>query len=75
MALAVVVVGLLHATLPGDFRVSPGLRYAYMAILLAFLVVLTIGDPGRIDRDRPWLRVTTILMTGLITTSTALATN
>jgi len=45
MALAVVVVGLLHATLPSDFRVSPGLQYAYMAILLAFLLVLTIGDP------------------------------
>ena len=35
--------------------------------------MLIIGDPGRIDRQRRWLRVTTLLMTGLITLVTAVS--
>jgi hypothetical protein len=35
--------------------------------LLLFLAVLIIGDPGRIDRQRTWLRWTTGLMIALIT--------
>ena len=41
--------------------------------LAVFLVVLIAGDPGRIDRNRPWLRVTTGLMIGLITLVNAVA--
>ena len=43
------------------------------SFLLCFLGVLIIGDPGRIDRQRRWLRVTTLLMFGLITLATASA--
>jgi hypothetical protein len=39
----------------------------YPAFMVAFLVLLVVGDPGRIDRQRRWLKVTTGLMIGLIT--------
>ncbi len=55
----------MHQFLPHDFRISP--RWVYPAFLLAFLVVLIVGDPGRIDRQRRWLRVATALMIALIT--------
>ena len=34
---------------------------------------IDLGDPGRIDRQRRWLRVTTLLMFGIITLVTATA--
>ena len=55
----------LHQLMPGDFRVSP--HWMYPAFMVVFLVMLVVGDPGRIDRQRRWLRVTTGLMIGLIT--------
>lgn len=48
-------------------------RWIYPMFLVAFLVVLIVGDPGRIDRQRRWLRVTTGLMIALITGVDALA--
>lgn len=71
MAAAVVSVGVLQELVPDDFRVLP--RLVYPILLLGFLVVLITGDPGRIDRQRRWLRVTTLLMFGLITLATATA--
>jgi hypothetical protein len=71
MAAAVVSVGVLQELVPADFRVLP--RFVYPIFLLCFLDVLIIGDPGRIDRQRRWLRVTTSLMTGLITVVTAVS--
>ncbi|MGS0687947.1 hypothetical protein ACVBEQ_22775 [Nakamurella sp. GG22] len=71
MATAVLSVGVLQELIPDDFRILP--RYAYPLALLCFMVVLVIGDPGRIDRQRRWLRVTTLLMFGLITLVTATA--
>ena len=71
MAAAVVSVGVLQELVPDDFRVLP--RLVYPILLLGFLVVLILGDPGRIDRQRRWLRVTTLLMFGLITLATASA--
>ena len=71
MAAAVVSVGVLQELVPADFRVLP--RFVYPIFLLCFLGVLIIGDPGRIDRQRRWLRVTTLLMTGLITVVTAVS--
>lgn len=65
MACAVLVVAVLHQLLPGHFRISP--HWVYPTFLVVFLAVLVIGDPGRIDRDRRWLRVTTDLMIALIT--------
>ncbi len=65
MAAAVLATGGLHALLPESFLVVPD--WVYPAFLLVFLGVLIVGDPGRIDRQRPWLRVTTQLMIGFIT--------
>ncbi len=74
MALAVMSVGVLHALLPDDFRASPQLFYLYPSILLIFLVVLVVGDPGRIDRDRRWLRVTSGCLVAFMTFVTAAMT-
>jgi uncharacterized membrane protein len=65
MAAAVLLTAILHEFLPGDFRVRP--HWVYPVFIGLFLVILVVGDPGRIDRDRRWLRVTTDLMIALIT--------
>ena len=51
--------------LPDDFRALPG--WIFQLLLLAFLGVLVIGDPGRIDRESRWLHLTTNLMIAVIT--------
>lgn len=71
MAIAVVVAGLLHELLPEESRVAPS--WVYPSLLIAFLVVLVVGDPGRIDRQRRWLQVTTGLMIAVITLVNAVA--
>lgn len=71
MAAAVVAVAVLHELVPADFRILPA--FVYPVFLFCFLAVLIIGDPGRIDRERRWLRVTTFLMIGLITLVTAVS--
>ena len=65
MAVAALAAVGLHQLMPSDFRVPP--HWMYPAFLVVFLVVLVVGDPGRIDRQRRWLHVTTGLMIGLIT--------
>jgi hypothetical protein len=50
----------------------PDQAFVYPLFLAAFLVVLIVGDPGRIDRQRRWLRVTTGLMIATITLVTAI---
>jgi len=69
MALAVLAAGFLRAWLPAQLRV--GSRWLLLVIVVVFLGVLIIGDPGRIDRDRPWLRVLTDCMLGVITVANA----
>ncbi len=71
MAVAVLSVGVLEEFVPDDFRLLP--RFVYPTFLLCFLAVLVLGDPGRIDRQRRWLRVTTFAMIGLITVVTTAA--
>jgi hypothetical protein len=71
MATAVVVAGVLHQLLPEDFRVSPA--WVYPSFLAVLLIVLIVGDPGRIDRQRPWLQVATGLMVGLIAVANGIA--
>jgi hypothetical protein len=51
---------------PEDFgpRSPPQLRagdsrWLYLVVIGALLAVLIIGDPGRIDRQARWLRMTT----------------
>jgi hypothetical protein len=67
MALAVIMVGILYTFIPSDFRLSEQTRYVYPVFLAIFLAILVIGDPGRIDREKRWLRITTGLMIITIT--------
>ncbi|RYV50797.1 hypothetical protein [Pengzhenrongella frigida] len=71
MAIAALTAGVLHQFLPADFRVSP--HWVYPSVLVVFLVLLVAGDPGLIDRDRRWLRVTTGLLIALITSVNVIA--
>jgi hypothetical protein len=65
VALAIIVVALLHVILPARYRVQP--VWVVPAVLLALLAVLIAGDPGRIDRQKTWLRVVTGLVIAFIT--------
>ncbi len=65
MALAVLAAGGLRAALPAQLR-NGDARWAFVAVLVALLAILIIGDPGRIDRDSAWLRVMTGTLIGLI---------
>ena len=51
VALAIVVTAALHVVLPAKYRVNP--PWVAPAVLLALLAALIIGDPGRIDRQKP----------------------
>ena len=57
VATAIILVAGLHVALPARYRVQPA--WLVPAVLLALLAVLIIGDPGRIDRHKTWLRITT----------------
>jgi hypothetical protein len=70
MALAVVVAGLLRSTLPPELR-NGDARWLFLVVVVVLLAVLVIGDPGRIDRDRPWLRGMTAALIGVITVANA----
>ena len=63
--MAIVVVAGLHIALPARYRVQPG--WVVPAVLLALLAVLIAGDPGRIDRQKAWLRITTGVVIAFIT--------
>ncbi len=66
MAVAVLLTGVLRITLPSQLRLHDA-RWAFIALLVILIVVLMVGDPGRIDRERTWLRVLTGMLIGLIT--------
>jgi len=70
MALAVIVAGLLRATLPPELR-NGDARWLFLVLLIALLGALVIGDPGRIDRDLRWLKVLTSIVIGMITLANA----
>jgi uncharacterized membrane protein len=61
----------LHVALPARYRVQPA--WLLPAVLLALLVVLIIGDPGRIDRQKTWLRIVTSAVIAVITLANLLA--
>ncbi len=73
MALAVLVAGGLFLLIPEDFRVSDASVVAYPAFLLVLLGILIVGDPGRIDREKRWLRLTTGVMIAVITMGAAIS--
>jgi hypothetical protein len=70
MAIAVVATGLLRATLPHELR-NGDAAWLFLIIVVGLLAVLIIGDPGRIDRDRPWLHNLTSVLIGLISVANA----
>ena len=71
VALAIIVVAGLHVILPGRYRVQPA--WVVPAVLLTLLAVLIVGDPGRIDRQKTWLRLVTGLVIGVIAVANLLA--
>jgi hypothetical protein len=72
MAVAVLATGLLRATLPSQLR-SGDARWLFLVLVGVLLVALMVGDPGRIDRNRLWLRVLTSVLIGAISLVNAIA--
>jgi hypothetical protein len=66
----IVVVG-LHVALPAAYRVRP--VWLLPAAVAALLAALIIGDPGRIDRRKPWMRIATGAVIAVITLANLLA--
>src|SRR6266516_970749 len=71
VALAIIVVAGLHVILPARYRVQPA--WVFPAVLLTLLAVLIAGDPGRIDRQKTWLRLVTEIVIAFITLANLLA--
>jgi hypothetical protein len=71
VALAIVVAAVLHVALPAKYRVNP--PWVAPVVLLALLAALIIGDPGRIDRQKTWLRIVTGAMIACITVANLFA--
>ncbi len=65
VALAIIVAAGLHVVLPAEYRVRPA--WVLPAVLLGLLAVLIVGDPGRIDKQKPWLRIVTGAVIALMT--------
>ena len=73
MALAVVAAAGLYLLIPADFRIADAFRFVYPGLLMLLLSLLVVGDPGRIDRERPWLRLATGVMIGVMTAGIAVS--
>ena len=71
VALAIVAVAGLHVALPSRYRVQPG--WVVPAALILPLAALIAGDPGRIDREKTWLRFLTGALIAVITLANLLA--
>jgi hypothetical protein len=71
VAAAIIVVAGLHVALPARYRVQPA--WLVPTVLLVLLAVLIIGDPGRIDRQKAWLRIVTSAVIAVITLANLLA--
>lgn len=70
MALAVMTIGVVSLFIPEQFRLTQGTAITYPMELAILLGVLVIGDPGRIDRDKRWLRIASGVMIAWITLAT-----
>jgi hypothetical protein len=71
VALAIVVAAFLHVALPAKYRINP--PWVAPAVLLSLLAALIIGDPGRIDRQKTWLRILTGTVIACLTAANLLA--
>jgi hypothetical protein len=65
VATAVATAALLHIALPDTYRESP--PWVLPVVLLALVIALILGDPGRIDRQQRWLRIVTDLVIASLT--------
>jgi hypothetical protein len=68
---AIVAVAGLHVALPARYRVQPG--WVVPVALILPLAALIAGDPGRIDREKTWLRILTGALIAVITLANLLA--
>ena len=71
VAVAIIVAAGLHVALPARYRVQPA--WVVPVVLLGLLAVLIAGDPGRIDRQKAWLRVVTGVAIAVLTVANVLA--
>ncbi len=71
VALAIVVAAFLHVALPAKYRVNPA--WVVPAVLLALLAALIVGDPGRIDQQKAWLRIVTGAVIAFLTVANLVA--
>ena len=71
VALAIIVAAGLHVALPARYRVQPA--WVVPAVLAGLLAVLIVGDPGRIDNQKTWLRIVTGAVIAFITLANLLA--
>jgi hypothetical protein len=71
VATAIIVVAGLHVALPAQYRVQPA--WVVPVVLVVLLAVLIVGDPGRIDRQKAWLRIVTGVVIGVIAVANLLA--
>jgi hypothetical protein len=65
VAAAILAVAALHVALPARYRVQPA--WVVPVVVVALLALLIVGDPGRIDRQKPWLRIVTGTVIAVIT--------
>ena len=71
VALAIIVAAGLHVALPARYRVQPA--WVVPVVLVGLLAVLIVGDPGRIDRQKRWLRIVTGVVIAFLTLANLLA--
>jgi len=60
-AVAIIVTAGLQVALPARYRVQP----AWVVPVASLLAVLIAGNPGRIDRQKTWLRIVTGIVIAL----------
>jgi hypothetical protein len=71
VALAIIVAAGLHVALPAQYRIQPA--WVVPVVLLGLVAVLIVGDPGRIDKQKTWLRIVTGLVIAFLTVANLLA--
>src|SRR3954453_11424391 len=71
VVLAIAVAGALHIALPVRYRVQPA--WILPTVLFVLVAALVIGDPGRIDRQGPWLRAVTAIVIAALTLANLVA--
>ncbi|MER7579709.1 hypothetical protein [Kitasatospora sp. NPDC097691] len=67
VGVAVATAAVLHVALPASYRLDP--VWLVPVVMFTLLAVLIIGDPGRIDRQKTWLRVVTEALIAFVTAS------